>query len=306
MVFTSEQQALPGVKPPKKKERKFRRGDDRKAIVVLFVVTILASAFFYLRTEVPKFWERITAPRIITSLPEKQFDPSSVLNQIKDLTQDLSGTYGVYVYRLEDGLDYGLNQDEAFPAASLNKLPVMIAAYQQAEQGRLRLDLETEYTLQEKDKVQGAGILRTRPAGTKYTYRQLIEYMGQYSDNTAFRVLRQVTEETVVNQMAPKEIGELFRKLYQGELVNKEHRDELLQFLTKTSFEDRIPKGVPSDIRVAHKIGTEIGVFSDAGIIFAEKPFVLVIMTKNAREKEALEVLPKITQAVWEFETASL
>lgn len=303
MIFKAEQQHFPGVKPVQKKEKKVRRGDERKAIAALFVITVLASALFYLQAEAPKIWEKITAPRIISRLPEEHFDSNLVLNQIKDLTQNLSGTYGVYVYQFEDGRDYGLNERKVFPAASLNKLPVMMAAYQQAEEGKI--DLETEYILKEADKVQGAGILYSKPAGAKYTYRQLVGYMGQYSDNTAFKVMRQVTGETILDQATPEEIGTLFKKLYEGELINQKHRDELLQFLTNTDFEDRMPKGVPEGVRVAHKIGTLTGVYSDAGIIFAEKPFVLVIMSRDARESEALEVLPKITQAVWEFETAS-
>jgi len=150
MAFRAEQQHFPGVKPVQKKERKARRGDERKAIAALFVITILASALFYLQAEAPKIWEKITAPRVISRLPKEHFDPSSVLSQIEDLTQNLSGTYGVYVYRFQDGYDYGLNERKVFPAASLNKLPVMVAAYQQAEEGKL--DLETEYILKEADK----------------------------------------------------------------------------------------------------------------------------------------------------------
>lgn len=303
MVFKAEQQHFPGVKPIKKRERKERRGDDRKAIAILFVVTILASALFYLQAEAPKIWEKITAPRVISRLPEEHFDPSPVLNQIKDLTQSLSGNYGVYVYRFKDGRDYGLDERKVFPAASLNKLPVMIAAYQLTGQGKI--SLETEYILKEADKVQGAGILQSKPAGTKYTYRQLIEFMAQSSDNTAFKVMCRVTEETTLDQATPEEIGILLKKLYEGELINQEHRDELLRFLTNTDFEDRIPKGIPEGVQVAHKIGTLTGVYSDAGIIFAEEPFVLVIMSRDARESEALGVLPKITRVVWEFETAS-
>lgn len=314
MIFKAEQQHFPGVKPIKKRERKDMRGDGRKAIIVLFTITVLASALFYLQAEAPKIWERITAPRVISRLPGEHFDPSPVVTEIKNLTKDLSGTYGVYVYRLEDGFDYGFNEEKTFPAASLNKLPLMIATYQQAEKGKL--DLETEYILQEADKVKGAGILQSKPVGSSYTYHQLIEYMGQYSDNTAFKVMRQVTGETVLDQTMPEGIGILFKKLYEGKLINQEHRDELFQFLTNTSFEDRIPQGVPEGIRVAHKIGTLTGVYSDAGIVFAEeafssegrrehRDFILVIMTKNAIEKEALEVIPQITQAVWSFQTAS-
>jgi len=317
MVFKfkskTEQQTLPGVPPLKKREKKENRGEGRKTIAVLFIITVLASLLFYLQAELPKFWEKITAPAIISSLPQEQLATRSVLNQIKDLTQALSGTYGVYVYRLDDGEGYGVNEDKIFPAASLNKLPVMVTAYQMAEKDEL--DLATQYTLKEADKVEGAGLLQAKPAGTKYSYRQLIESMAQDSDNTAFKVINQVVGETVVEQMTPREVGEIFKKLYQGNLLNQENQEELLQFMTKTSFEDRIPKGVPEGVRVAHKIGTLTGVYADAGIVYGEKPFssegrkersdfILVIMTKEAQEKEALEVLPRITQVVWEFETS--
>ena len=103
-------------------------------------------------------------------------------------------------------------------------------------------------------------------------------------------------------ETTPEDVGMFFRQLYQGGVVNKENQDEILRFLSKTAFEEWMPAGLANDIRVAHKIGKDIGTFSDAGIIFAQKPFVLVIMSKNAKEKEAQEILPKITKAVWEFE----
>ncbi|MDP3955156.1 MAG: serine hydrolase, partial [bacterium] len=99
-------------------------------------------------------------------------------------------------------------------------------------------------------------------------------------------------------------MGLFWRKLYGGSVVTREHREEILSFLTKTAYEDRIPAGVPEGTRVAHKIGNETGVFSDAGIVFADKPFVLVILSKKALEREAKIALPEITKAVWEFETS--
>jgi len=56
------------------------------------------------------------------------------------LTKDLRGSYGVYVYRMDDRKEYGLNQDKIFPAASLMKLPVMITLYQKVETGKVDLE----------------------------------------------------------------------------------------------------------------------------------------------------------------------
>jgi len=325
MVFTPEQQTIPQVKPLLKKPKKPKLTDgDRLLIVALFLTTVLISGFLYFQTQITEFFqkikkvpEKITSPLVITGGKEmKKFDPNPVLEEIKSLTKEPLGTYGVYVYRFEDGKEYGLRQNEIFPAASLMKMPVILTLYQEAEAGRI--DLETEYKLLEKDKRGGAGILQSRPAGEVYTYRKLAELMGQYSDNTANNVLvkilgAQKIQQTIDNlgmkktnfveyETTPYDIGLFFRKLYEGEIVTNQHKEEILKFLTKTGWEDRIPAGVPEGVRVAHKIGTEIGVFSDAGIVFAPKPFVLVIMTKEAKEIEAKEALPKIAKAVWEWE----
>jgi len=327
MIFKAEQQVISEVNPlgqkivPGEKKRTRKKQPPkggRWTIVVLFGLTLLAIGIFYLKAEIPVLWQKITSPLVITGnrAPKTKFDPSLVLNSVADLTKDLRGEYGLYVYRFDDQNEYGLHHNESFPAASLMKLPVMIRFYQEVEKGNL--DPETKYVLKENDKVLGAGILQGKSAGTPYTYRQLVEYMGQYSDNTALKVMRRVLGNDKIQETidglgmgktslkdfttTPKDVGLFFRILYQGWVISDEHRNELLQFLTKTAFEDWLPKGLPGNIRVAHKIGKDLGTFSDGGIVFAEKPLVIVTMSKDARELEANEVLPKISKLIWDFE----
>ncbi len=337
MDFKTEQQEIPEVRPLiKQLAKKEKPGSGRRVIIGLFLTTVVVSLGFWLKAEIPAFWEKITSPLVISDIPlQKKFDPSSVLTEIENLTKDLRGNYGVYVYQLDGKNEYGIHQGEIFPAASLMKLPVMLTLYQEAQlrraagiasgdarqgsAGQASVDfLETKYKLTEKDKINGAGILQGKPVGSIYTYRQLAEFMGQYSDNTANDVLIRILGADKIQQTidklgmrktslkkyetTPEDVGMFFRQLYQGGVVNKENQDEILRFLSKTAFEEWMPAGLANDIRVAHKIGKDIGTFSDAGIIFAQKPFVLVIMSKNAKEKEAQEILPKITKAVWEFE----
>jgi len=248
-----------------------------------------------------------------TLIPKKT---EEIREKIKALTAPLKGTYGVFVFNLTTKESYGLSQDEVFTAASLIKLPVILTLYQEVEEGSL--SLETKYTLWQEDKRSGSGSLVGKPVGTVYTYQKLAELMGQQSDNTAFAALTRILGEKKIqttidslgmsktsftrNETTPTDIGLFFRKLYGGSVITREHRDEILEFLTNTIYEDRIPAGVPEGTRVAHKIGTELGVFSDSGVVFASRPFVLVIMSKNALEKEAKTALVEITKAVWEFE----
>lgn len=275
-----------------KKTQKKSLKNGRRAIVVLFFLTVLACLFFYFKTEFFFIWEKITGPVVVSTLPSKNtFNPSPVLGKIENLTQNLRGTYGVWVYRLESGESYGFNENQVFTAASLIKLPVMLTVYLETEENSLNLE----------------------------EYRDRLEAMGQRSDNAAFNRTVKFLGETKIqetidylemgktsfaqNKTTPRDIGLFFQKLYQGNLISNQHQEEFFLFLTNSIYEDRIPAGVPAGTRVVHKIGTEIGAFADAGIIFAQKPFVLVIMSDGAREAEANEVLPQIAKTIWEFET---
>jgi beta-lactamase class A len=100
-------------------------------------------------------------------------------------------------------------------------------------------------------------------------------------------------------ETSPEDLGIFFSKLYNGGLLTKTNQEELFSFLTNSWWEDRIPTGVPKGIKVVHKVGTEIGVVADAGVVFAQKPFVLVILSEKILESEAKEILPKIAELVY-------
>lgn len=331
-IFQRNEQFVPQELPLGKIKREVvKPKGGRKWIFLLLVGTIVVSLAFW-------FYGNLKSetgfPGIISSKPAIAPTPTpvpkktvEVTDKIQDLVKNLKGTYGAYVYNLTTKQSYGLLENEVLPAASLMKLPVILTLYQEAEAAQLRqdsagqgrIDLETKYTLTNTDKQGGAGSMQYKPAGTVYTYKQMAELMGKQSDNTAFAVFRKILGEEKIqsvidklgmtktslarNETSPADIGLFFRKLYSGSIVSREHRDEIISFLTETAFEDRIPAGVPQGTKVSHKIGNEIGVISDAGIVFSEKPFILVILSKDVFEKEAQEVLLKITKVVWEFET---
>src|SRR5207253_858600 len=85
---------------------------------------------------------------------------------------------------LGTGESYYLNADEPMPTASLIKVAVMIEAYQQADEGRLKLT--DPVTLREADKVPGSGILTYHFSdGATLPLRDAVRLMIAFSDNTA-------------------------------------------------------------------------------------------------------------------------
>ncbi len=239
-----------------------------------------------------------------------------VVKDFKDATKNLSGTYGLHVVRLNDGSSYGIYEKESFQAASLIKLPAMATYYKEIEKGTIIP--ETKYTLKDSDKIGGSGSIQYKPAGSVFTYRQLVEAMAKSSDNTAFGIIKKVLGDEKINKetseigmtqtslannkTVPYDIGIFFKKLWNKEIVSEKSRDAIINFLTDTIYENWLVAGVPKEVKVAHKYGRETHVVNDAGIVFAKDPYVVVILTKGVVEREADEVFPKLSKIIYEGE----
>ena len=90
---------------------------------------------------------------------------------------------GIYVKHLTTGQEAAVRADDNFNSASVIKIPIMVLAYQLAEQGKLKLDARV--TMNRRDVRGGSGVLRYHDLGLQPTIRDLITQMIITSDNTA-------------------------------------------------------------------------------------------------------------------------
>ena len=60
-----------------------------------------------------------------------------------------------------------------------------------------------------------------------------------------------------------------------------------------------IVEGVPGDVSVAHKTGSLANVQHDAAIVYAEHPYVLVVLTQNLEREQALALERDISSAIY-------
>jgi beta-lactamase class A len=299
--------------------------EKRKVQLVLLILWggtlgLIGIALGY--RELPRLWQKFDTSTTVVS---QQFSspptatPTPAMEKerkaLEEMLKPLRGTYGIYFQDLSSKDILTINAKKQFTAASLIKLPVMLTLYREAEAGRVNLD--TVYKLQEGDRRGGAGSLQYKTAGYEITYRKLAELMGKQSDNTAFNILSRILGEgkiqTVIDSLGmkqtdfveklttPEDMGIFFERLYRGRVVTDRSREEILGFLTDTIWEERIPAGLPKGIKTAHKIGSETRVVSDAGIVFAEKPFILAILSQEVNEIEANKALVEITKKIYEM-----
>ena len=94
---------------------------------------------------------------------------------------------GLYLKHLTTGEQIAIRADESFNSQSVIKIPIMVRAFQLAEQGRL--DLDERIPLTRELLRDGSGILQFSDLGIAPTVRDLIQHMVITSDNTATDVL---------------------------------------------------------------------------------------------------------------------
>jgi len=291
---------------------------ERKATFLVLLITLLAIAFFWSEANITNLWQKLKTPASFEIFYQKNKNKDEILGEIKNLTKDLMGSYSVYVYSFGAGREYGIDEDKVFIAASLNKIPIMLKAYQMIEEEKLSLN--DKYELKKEDiQDYGTGSMRYEEIGKEYTYNQLLVLTGKESDNTAAHVLGKIIGLEEVqsllgelglekismekNETTPRQLGQLFIKAWKGEVLKKEEiKKRFFDNLTRTDFEDRISLGIPSGVRIAHKVGSADRAYHDCGLVFGQNNFVLCIFSSEASEEEALGVMPKIAKVVWEFE----
>ncbi|MDP4183250.1 MAG: serine hydrolase, partial [Bacillota bacterium] len=238
-----------------------------------------------------------------------------IKTEVENLLKTIDGHYGVYYYNLSTKESFGINQDEEFTAASTIKVPINLYLYQRIKDGYVNPQGVLSYT--QDDYEAGTGIIQNESFGKKYTVQQLSKLSITYSDNIATNMLlRFIGLKNVKDYMkqlggniidydnnvtSPRDLGIYMKSVYEFSNKNGELGAELMDNFLNTKFNDRIPELLPKDIRVAHKIGTQVNVINDVGIVYTDKPYILAIMSKDVDEDEAPDDLARLSKKIFDL-----
>lgn len=217
--------------------------------------------------------------------------------------------------------DFALNisEGEIFIAASVNKIPILAALYYYAGKGEI--DLDRDITVQEADiQDYGTGSLRYEKPGSVYSIKTLAKLMIKQSDNTAAYILANhivgfdklsaaisqwgmVQTDMVENKTSNRDIAKIMRLIYEGKITNQAATLEMLSFLKDTDHETRLPANLPDTTMTYHKIGTEVGVIHDAGVVTDGKhTYYVGIFTSGTEESEETDKqFAVISKIIYDF-----
>jgi beta-lactamase class A len=248
-------------------------------------------------------------------------------SQLRGISQAHTGVHGVVVFDPYSGETVSLNADRRFVAASLSKLYALLTLYRADSEGELSLD--DEITMRHSDVwAYGTGVLSKNPSkypvGYTMTLRECAKFMIKESDNTAELMLNRFLEEErieaelhrigadstrywhPINTTTPEDIMLVLKKIADPSYTSPQLSAEMLDLMTNTAFEDRLPQPLPQETRVAHKIGSYESTFSDAGIVFPEEgwdtgqEYYIVVFSEGASEGEARETIQDTSLATYQ------
>lgn len=228
---------------------------------------------------------------------------------------------GLYFEYLNTGANVSINQDKRFWPASLSKMPTALAVMKKIQDNEWKLN--NELVLFEEDKRDNYGQLYKMPTGTRLTIETLLKKLLLDSDNTASRIFirnleaenfSEISEALGMKEMfneelkiTAKEYSRIFRALYSSSYLKREYSEQLLEWLSETSFTTFLDAGIPDDVKFSHKIGEQYKekVFLDSGITYVpNRPYLMTVIIEVRQDEDinkAREIMAEISKVVYEY-----
>lgn len=253
----------------------------------------------------------------------------TMTGSLAKMAERYPGRVAIYLKDLKSGRTWTHHPDDLFPAASLIKVPVMIATFYKIRDGRLALD--EKIAISRRNRVGGSGSLKWRPDGTKLTIRELLVHMINESDNTATKMVLDHLGIGYVQQQFPRmgllytgiyeegmsikggrvmhenyttarEMASLMDKIYTGQAVDKVSSEVMLEILKKPkAVASRLAKGMPAGWDIAHKTGLLRQACHDSAIFLTPNgDYAVTVLTgQNRSYSQAKDFITKVAKVTF-------
>lgn len=246
----------------------------------------------------------------------------------KSISQKEITAAAVYYRDLNNGPWFSINGSALFTPASLIKVPIMMVYYKKAENepGILETLLEVKEEMPNISQDDEFKPDRQLVVGNKYTIDELINHMIIYSDNTAYKVLKDNLTISEFNEvfsdlgidivpivgnpnekvLSLVEYSSLFRVLYNSSYLSRQYSERALKLLSEVVYDGGIVGGVPNEVVVSHKFGersnenTNEKQLHDCGIVYSERnPYLLCIMTRGTEFDKLSSAIREISRLTY-------
>lgn len=229
--------------------------------------------------------------------------------------------FGIVIKHLKTNETYTFNEKEKFQPASLYKLWVMAAVFDQIEKGKLYENdllstdvaaLNTAFNISSESAELTDGTI-THTVGDALS--EMITKSDNYSALLLSYKVRLSTVQTYLQnhglrqsilsvppQTTASDIALFYEKLYRGELASARHTQSMINLLKQQTINRKLPKNLPGDILIAHKTGELEDYTHDAGIVFGKNgDYIIVIVSKSDNPQDAEDQIADMSKVVYDY-----
>ncbi len=219
---------------------------------------------------------------------------------------------GIMFLDLETGNYLDINADKRYPTASIIKLPILIALFQDVDAGKISLN-ET-LTMTRDVVVGGSGEIQDLPVGSKFSLLETATKMIVISDNTATNmIIKRMGGLQYLNQRfrswglqqtamknwlpdlkgtnvtTPRELVQLLAMLEQRQLLSSRSQTQVLDILRRVRNRTLLPVGLGQGATIAHKTGDIGFLLGDAGMVQmpSGKRYLVAVLVESAYDDPA-------------------
>jgi len=260
--------------------------------------------------------------------------------QIEKRIADSHADVGIAFRTLDGKSEWFYHADDVFHAASTMKVSVMIELFTQVQQGKLKLGdpltVHNEFSSIVDDspfKLDPTDDSETelyKAEGQTRTLGEICELMITVSSNLAtdlivqklgveniratvhslnangVNVLRGVEdnkayEKGLNNNTTARGLEILLTAIANNQPAGIDASKQMIEILERQKFNEGIPAGLPPGTKVAYKTGELTKIHHDAGIVYAPRPFVLVILVRGLSDiKDSSALMADITRLLYQ------
>lgn len=250
---------------------------------------------------------------------------ASLHQQIETACQIKKLTPGVFVVDPKTGAYVDFNGGRNFAAASMIKVPVLVALFSAIDRGDV--DPNTILEITPELVAGGSGYLQYRPVGTKLKLMEVAELMIIISDNTATNMIINLLggknvvnkkfsawgmRNTVINnwladlsgtnRTSPYDLVYLLARVERGELMSDPWRQKMRKIMERTKTKTLLNQGLPPGAKLAHKTGDIGSMVGDTGVVTTvdgRKYIVAVQVQRPHNDRRANELIRKLSGIIY-------
>lgn len=258
---------------------------------------------------------------------------ASLEAEVRAVLAPLPGRVAVAARHLRTGQAVAIDDARRFPAASVIKIPILVALTREAALGRLSLDATVELDAADpaiRDGEDGSGLLRHLLPRHRWSLGELALLMQMVSDNVATNALIDaiggfepvnamirdlgLTDSVLDariqdfdllqsrNQVTARDMLRLLEALHEGRVAGA---GETLRIMERQVYNGTLSLHLPRDAEVRHKTGGLEGVVNDVGLVYPHGQrthgYAIAMLSKGqAGDGTAQLVLARVSRLVYD------